>query len=260
MSKLGLVLGAGGARGIAHLGALQALVEYDIKADVVVGCSMGALIGGLYSIDYRIETLRNIMRNLKKKDIVDVYIKMITHKGVLKGEKIDKILKGFFKDKKIEDCSIPFGCVATDLISGKEAFFDSGEMFSAIKASCSIPTIISPLEYNNMLLVDGGLINRLPIERAKELGAEKVVAIDVMGEIKNDKKISNIIDVALRSIDVVDYYINKNRLEQNPPDILIRPELGSMSQYKVENLEFAYEKGYGAVLDKIDEIKALINE
>lgn len=259
MSKLGLVLGAGGARGIAHLGALQALEENGISFDIITGCSMGAIIGGVYSLGCNLEELKEIMSNLRKKDIVDVYIKMISNRGLLKGEKIDKILKGFFEGKTIEDCKIPFGCVATDLVSGQQVFFNKGDMFTAVKASCCIPTVISPLQYQDMLLVDGGIINRLPIVEAKQMGAEKIIAIDVMGEIKEDKKISNIFEVALRSIDTVDHYITKNRLEQNPPDILIRPNLGDMSQYKVENLEFAYDMGYSAVIEKIDDIKGLIN-
>ena len=103
MTKIGLALGAGGARGIAHLGALKALEENDIKFDIITGCSMGALIGGLYCLGYDLDHLKELMQGLKKKDIVDVYIKMISHRALLKGEKIDNVLKGFFQDKKI-DC------------------------------------------------------------------------------------------------------------------------------------------------------------
>ena len=260
MSKIGLALGAGGARGIAHLGALKALEENDIKFDVITGCSMGALIGGLYCLGYDLDHLKEIMSGLKKKDIVDVYIKMISHRALLKSEKIDKILKGFFQDKVIEEAKIPFGCIAVDLVAGKQVFFTKGDMYTAVRASCSIPTIISPVEHNGMLLVDGGLLNRVPNVEAKELGADKVVAIDVMGEIKDANKLVNIFDVGLRSIDTVDYYITKTRLEQNPPDILIRPELGNMSQYKVEKLEFAYDRGYKAIIDNLDRIKQLVKE
>ena len=260
MNKIGLVLGAGGARGVAHLGVLQALEENGIKVDIITGCSMGALVGGLYSIGYKVQELKDLAFSLKKKDIVDVYVKMITHKGLLKGEKIDNLLKKLFGDKVIQDCKIPFGCVATDLISGNQLFFKEGDLFTAVRASCAIPTMISPVEYNDALLVDGGIINRVPILEAQQLGAKKIIAIDVMGEIRNDRKISNIFDVALRSIDTVDYYITKNRLEQNPPDVLVRPDLGSMSQYKVEKMEFACQKGYEATIEKMQEIKALINE
>jgi len=255
-----LVLGSGGARGVAHLGALKVLEENNIKPDIVVGCSMGSLVGGLYCTGHNLDELRDLLGQLTKKDIIDVSINMIKNRALLKSDKTDKFLRGFFQDKKIEDCEIPFGTVSVDLISGKEIYFTKGDFFTAVRASCSIPTIIKPVQYENMLLVDGGLINRVPTEFARNMGADKVIAVDVMHGVGQKRQINNIFDVALRSIDVVDYYITKNRLESSPPDVLVLPKLKDMSPYKVEDLEFAYEQGYNAMQANLKRIKALVNE
>lgn len=260
MSKLGLVLGAGGARGIAHLGVLKALEENNIKVDVITGCSMGAVIGGLYALGYTVEELQQLIPTIKKKSIIDISLNPISNKALLKGEKIDKLLKGLFQDKLIEDCKIPFGCVSSDIIKGEEVFFDKGSLFTAVRASVSIPTIIKPLEYDGKLLIDGGIINRVPVLHAKEMGADKIIAIDALGEPTKDAKVKNLIDLALRCIDFVDYYITNDKLNKVSPDILLEPQLGNMSQYKVEKLDFAYEQGYKITMENMDKIKALVKD
>ncbi len=257
MNKLGLVLGAGGARGIAHLGLLQALEENSVKPDLVVGCSMGAIVGALYCMEKSSKELKEFVCKLKKKDIVDVTLKMISNRALLKSEKIDKIFDQLFGDITFDDLKIPFYCVANDIISCKEVFFGSGKLKTAVRASIAIPTIIKPVEIDDMLLIDGGAINRLPICYAREMGADKIIAMDVIGETKRATKLKSVFDIALRCLDCLDGYITENKLKTDPADVLLRPNLGDMSPYKFTGLDTAPQIGYECAMEKIEEIKNL---
>ena len=148
MSKLGLVLGAGGARGIAHLGLLQALEEINLQPDLVVGCSMGAIVGALYCMGKSSLELKEFVGTIKKKDIVDITLKLVSNKALLKSEKIDKIFDSLFGEVTFEDLKIPFYCVANDIVGCKEVFFSSGKLKEAVRASIAIPTVIKPVEKN----------------------------------------------------------------------------------------------------------------
>ncbi len=257
MNKLGLVLGAGGARGIAHLGLLQALEENSIKPDLVVGCSMGAIVGALYCMEKTSKELQEYVSKLKKRDIVDVTLKMVSNKALLKSEKIDKIFDELFGDITFDDLKIPFYCVANDIIGCEEVFFGSGKLKTAVRASIAIPTIIKPVEVDGKILIDGGAINRLPIAYARQMGADKVIAMDVVGEIKRATKIKSVFDIALRCLDCLDGYITESKLKADPADILLRPNLGDMSPYKFVGLDTAPQIGYECAMEKIEEIKNL---
>lgn len=257
MNKLGLVLGAGGARGIAHLGLLQALEENSIKPDLVVGCSMGAIVGALYCMQKTSRELKEFVSKIKKKDIVDITLKMISNKALLKSEKIDKIFDELFGEITFEELKIPFYCVANDILGGKEVFFGSGKLKTAVRASIAIPTIIKPVELDDMLLIDGGAINRLPIAYARQMGADKVIAMDVVGQMKRASKLDSVFDVALRCLDCLDGYITESKLKTDPADILLRPDLKDMSPYKFVGLDTAPQIGYECAMQKIEQIKNL---
>ena len=260
MSKLGLVLGAGGARGIAHLGLLKALEENGIVPDLVVGCSMGAIVGALYCMGKSSDELIDLAVGIKKKDVVDVTLKVISNKALLKSEKIDKIFDELFGDITFERLKIPFYCVANDILNCKEVFFGSGKLKDAVRASIAIPTIIKPVERDGMVLIDGGAVNRLPIGYAREMGADKVIAMDVIGRQKRAVKLTTVFDVALRCLDCLDGYITDNKLKACPADVLLCPDLKDMSPYKFNDIDKAPQIGYECAMQNIEKIKSLEGE
>lgn len=257
--KLGVCLGAGGARGISHIGFLQALVENNVDIYCISGCSMGSLVGALFSDGYTPQQMYNFALSLTKNDIMDISVGAIRNRSILKSEKFNKILENFFGDTQICELSKPFCCIATDLVSGKNFCFTEGKVATAVRASCSLPVAFSPVEYNDMVLVDGGIINRCPVAEARALGADVVVAVDVLSELPKMEKLNTIIDVGFRALDIMGYNVSLMGNDTQRPELLLRPTLGAMSQYKVEKQEECYQAGYQLGIENIQKIKDLIN-
>lgn len=256
--KLGLVLGSGGSRGIAHVGFLQALDENGIKADCIAGCSMGSVVGGLYSRGMTPAEMLSVVKKLKTSDIVDFSLGGFSGKSLLKTQKMTNLLDSLFGGVKFKDLKTKFMCNAFDIIEGKPIWFSRGDVSKAVRASSSIPIVFKPVADGKRLLVDGGVKIRMPIEAVKKMGADVIVGVDVLGSLRKTFKDNNIIDRSLRIIDAVDWAITSERYEKSEYDLLLMPELGDMSQYLVKDLVFAYEKGYELGIQNADKIKELL--
>lgn len=256
--KLGICLGAGGARGIAHVGFLQALDENHIDISVITGCSMGAIVGGLYAMGMHPKEMIDYALKLKTFDILDISAIMIKNKALLKSQKFDKILDGLFGDKLFDELIIPFSCIATDIITGKPHVFHEGLVSKAVRASATIPVAFTPVYFEDKVLVDGALCNRIPVAEARDLGADVVVAVDVLAELPSANQFNNIFDVGFRSLDVMGLNINLFQEEKQKPELLIVPQLENVSQYKVENQQFCFDRGYEIGMANVDKIKELI--
>lgn len=257
-NKLCFVLGAGGARGIAHVGFLQAMEENGIIPDSIVGCSMGAVVGSCYAKGITPLEMKSIVGKLRAGHIIDFTINPVSKKALLASNKMQKVLKSLLGDVKFDELKIPFSCVATDIVSGEIVTLNKGLVEVCVRASSSIPIVFKPVEYEDKLLVDGGVVERVPVRVAKENKAEKIVAVDVLGCLKKFKQPKTIVSQALRVIDVCECNTAKNYFDNFKPDILIKPDLKDMSQFKVENLTFAYDVGYQTGLEYLDKIKKLI--
>ncbi|MBO5889366.1 MAG: patatin-like phospholipase family protein [Clostridia bacterium] len=253
--KICFVLGAGGARGIAHIGFLQAMEENNIRPDYIVGCSMGAVVGACYSIGISPSKMKAVAEELKFKDIVDLNLKIFTKKSILHSVKMRNKIASLLENKSFSDTEIPFTCVAVDLISGSAVALNEGCLVDAVCASSAIPTIFRPVEMNGMDLVDGGVLERVPVKFAKEFNADVIVAVDVLGKLQPYTETKSVLGHLLRTLDVVDCYNTEKYLKKYKPDVLVYPELKDMSQYKVEMLSFAYEEGYKAGLKVVSKIK-----
>ncbi len=263
MSKtLGLALGSGGARGVAHVGFLQALEEEGIKPDFIAGCSMGAVVGGCYASGMTTTEMRDIVLKLKKRHIIDLSPKPITQLSLLRSKKIRELLVANVKIKNIEDFPIPFKCVATDLLSGNLHVFDKGEAAVAIQASSTIPSVFRPIQLEDKLLVDGGCLCRVPVKIVKEMGADVVIAVDVLKNCSEPvEKLDNILALMLRVVDVMDAHttgVIKER-DKDMCDMWLEPEMKGMSQYLIKDLDKAYEEGYAVGKANIRAIKELIS-
>ncbi len=257
-NKICFVLGAGGARGIAHIGFLQAMEDNNIKPDCIVGCSMGAVVGACYSLGISPAKMKEVSRELKFKDIVDISLNIFSKKSILHSVKMRNKITSLLEDNTFEDTLIPFMCVAVDLVSGKTVPLKEGLLVDAVCASSAIPTIFRPVEINGMDLVDGGILERVPVKYSKYFEADTVIAVDVLGRLQPYVETKSVLGHFLRTLDVNDSYHTLNYLRRHKPDVLIYPELGDMSQYKVEKFEFAYEEGYKAGIEALPQIKEAI--
>ena len=254
--KLGLALGAGGAKGVAHIGALQALNDNGIYPDIITGCSAGSVVGACYAYGMTPKSIYAECLKLNKSDFVDPSINVLKHKSILKSDKIRVLLEKYLKGALIEDLEKPFCCVAADLKTGKLHEFTSGDVVTAVKASCAIPIFYSPVEIQGMVLVDGGLIERTPVNAAKKLGADVTVAIDVNCDACLSGEITNIVSVALRAIDIMEHRIKNGGGKK--ADVTIRPDLKTIDQFKVERLDHIYKQGYRSIIDNLDKIERAI--
>lgn len=261
MSKkksLGFALGSGGSRGVAHIGFLQAMEESGIKPDLLTGCSMGSVVGAAYASGITPAEMFDAVCKLKPLDLLDVTVRP---GGLFDTRKMRKILKKYIGEETTFDAlKIPFRCVAVDMRSQSVVTFSEGRVLDAVVASSCIPAIFKPIERENMRLVDGGILERVPASQLKEMGAEKIVAIDVLGQRQCREKCPNAVGMLLEMLDIMDNYRTKRRREENEKiiDIWLEPDLGNMSQYSFKRFPFAYERGYKMGLEYAEQIKDLL--
>ncbi len=263
MKKLGLALGSGGARGVAHIGFLQALEEAGIHADYVSGCSMGAIVGACYCAGVPMQTVLEKVLALRLSKIASINLSPIRANGLFRINKARKLLEEYLgADLTFKQLKIPFYCVATDIVSGRTVKLSRGNVIDAVIASSSIPAIFSPQERGDMLLVDGGVLERVPVKGLKKMGAEVVVAVDVLGNLPATRpRPTNLIASVLRYIDVIDTRItHHHKRTVRSINLWLEPELGDMDQYQIKNLKFAYEKGYELGKAHVEEIAKLLEE
>ena len=179
MKKVGLALGAGAARGLSQIGVLLWMKENGIEVDCIAGTSIGSIIGAAISYGYTPEYLRDLVLDVKWTDILKFLRPSLRLHAFLEWKKIGEFLEEMFQDRTIEELKIPFGCVATDIDTGDEYVFREGKITDALRASASIPAVFPPVEMNGIHLVDGAVVNPVPINLAFELGADVVVGVNV---------------------------------------------------------------------------------
>lgn len=261
--KLGLALGAGGARGAAHIGFLQALEEEGITPDYIAGCSMGAVVGGGYASGLSVEQLLHSIRELKAVDLLDPAGMAITKLGLFKGNKVRNILLEKIGDVDFKDLKIPFVCVAVDILSGRLVLLNEGSVTDALRASSAIPTVFRPVRSGDRLLIDGGVLCRVPVKFCKDLGADVVVAFDVLSNTGEPvDNVPNIVQKVLRVFDIMDYNQTQfiKRDFKDCYDLWLEPAMAGLSAYNVKDAERAYELGYQYSKKNVAKIKALLEE
>ncbi len=226
--KIGLALGSGGSRGLAHIGVIKVLEENNISIDCIAGSSIGAMVGGFYVAGLSTEKMEKIVVEAdwrKMFSLFDPYLKQ----GLIGGEKIKTFIDGYVDGKKFEDCKIPFTAVATDLKTGEVVTFNTGEMSQAIRASISVPLAIKPVEINGKILADGGLSAPVPVQIVKNMGADIVIAVNLDTHYENGKDTFGLYDIASDSLDILRHHLALSNVAS--ADIVIDIHVGKNNSW-----------------------------
>jgi len=178
--KIGLALGSGGARGLAHIGVIKALVESEIEISYISGSSMGALVGAVYAATRSAEELEEVARKFSWRSMLRLFLPSLSRAGLVNGDNVMELLRENLTVRDFSELKIPLALETTDLETGDLITIKEGDLLRAIRASISIPLIFSPIEINGHILVDGGLVSPVPVRTVREMGADYVIAVNVL--------------------------------------------------------------------------------
>jgi len=286
--KVSLVLSGGGARGIAHIGVIEELENQGYEIVSIAGTSMGAMVGGVYALGKMAE-FKKWMCSLDKIKVFNLVDFSFSNQGLVKGDRVFNTMKEFIEDKNIEDLKIRFVAVAADLLNKKEVVFTSGSMWDAIRASVAIPTVITPVATGDALLVDGGILNNIPVNHIERFPDDILIAVNVSADIppdiliekdekeklaqtayqKNIKKfqqqLHNLLpqdkeeklgffDVMNKTIELMRHHITQMSLEKYPPDLMINISRESCGAYDFYRAAEMVELGRRATIKSLDKL------
>jgi len=279
--RLGLALGSGSARGWAHIGVIRGLEERGIKPDLVCGTSIGALVGAAYASG-ELDRLEEWVTGLAWTTVVRL-MDLTWRGGLIRGTRLFTLFRTILEDREIDELPIPFGAIATELQSGRELWLRHGKVLEAVRASCAMPGLFTPVVRDGTVLVDGGLVNPVPVSMCRALGADLVVAVDLSwGKLgpyrrsrerqvtsretpgwldklrpswvqsnsetnENEPSIPSIFDVFLTSLDIVEMRVARSRLAGEPADVLITPLLPDFATMDYHRAREAISEGRAAV-------------
>ena len=253
--KIGLVLGGGGSRGLAHIGVLEVLARENIPIDLIVGTSMGAIIGTLFALGLPPAQIREYMTQWRGSNVFTMNL----FSARARQRMVKDQLKRVMHDKTFADLHIPVVVMAVDMLSGREVALDSGALVPAVLASSAVPGVFPPVEIEGMHLADGGVVDSLCTETAFTHGAEKVIAVDIhprleqngwsdplaaiMGielpfnVLSSDPKSPSMVSALYRSIRIMTWNLHDKRLALYPPDVLLRPDVGAYGSLDFKDLD-----------------------
>ncbi len=263
--KIGLALGGGAARGLAHIGVLEILQKEGIHIDMIAGTSAGAIIGALYARGKNSSQIIKMALDLSRKRLISMVDPSLPKSGFIKGRKIKNLVTLFIGgDIKFSELKVPLACVSTDINTGEEVVIDQGSVPEAIRASISIPAIFTAVKWQNRYLVDGGLVNPVPVSVVKRMGADFIIAVNVIPDVAErahqvDKerigglKEPNIIHVLLQSMYIGTYSLVSHSLEG--ADIVIEPRVTHIGSGDFHQCQECILQGELAAQDSIPEMK-----
>lgn len=282
LRSVSLALGSGGARGYAHIGVIRWLTEKGLKIESIAGSSMGALVGGIYATG-KMDVYTEWACALEKRHVLGLLDFTFGRSGLLKGEKVMDSLRELIGDANIEDLPVAFTAVATDITNEKEVWLDSGPLFDAIRASIGIPTLFTPLNLDGRILVDGGLLNPIPIAPTVRDNTDLTIAVNLSGKGKVPEKVKppssplpcsnwdkyrgmvaefigdvqqrlvsdrdqesemGLLDVVSQSIDIMQATISRFKLASHSPDIIIDVPKACAACLEFDKAEEVIELGY----------------
>lgn len=283
--KIGLALGSGSARGWAHIGVIRALERAGVVPDVVSGCSIGALVGAAYA-DGDLDDLHAWVLKLSWQDVLGLMDVSLSG-GLLRGDKLMSFFEQRFVDKRFSALPIPFACVATDLASGREVWLREGSVARAVRASTALPGLFAPVNLDGQLLIDGGVVNPVPVSLCKALGADIVIAVDLGSDIVGralrhrkmddstvestwtgrllaslgvDRDMPSLTSVLATSIHIMQSRIARSRLAGEPAEVLLSPRLAHLALMDYHRASEAIAEGEAVVKRMLPAIQFVLNQ
>jgi NTE family protein len=249
---IGLALGSGGLRGLAHIGVLQILEREHIPVNYIAGCSIGSLIGSLYASGLDSETIYKLAKNLKRRHWIDFVLPKM---GLVAGDRTLETIRLLTRRLTFGELAIPLAVVAADLNTGEEIVLRDGEVAHAVRASISVPGVFVPYSYEGRLLVDGAVVNPTPMDIVHGMGADIVIAVDLVpsGAVA---AFENIFDVIIQTIDIVERQLFKQR--EHYCDLLIKPDTGHISPSSFTDIDEAVDLGAQAMEAGLPKLRELI--
>lgn len=289
--RVGLVLGGGAARGWAHIGVIRGLEEAGIRPDLVCGTSVGALVGAAYAAG-ELDRFETWLRGVGLRDVV-AFMDLGLTGGVIKGERLMDFFRRTFVDRPIEELALPFGAVATALQTGAEVWLRSGSTVEAVRASIALPGLFTPVWREELMLVDGGLVNPVPVSLGRAMGADILIAVDLSsdilgrhlrqdpgpaappsrmgewmkklqdglglarGDAAGTPRLPSVLDIVASSLNVMQVRITRSRMAGEPPDVVIAPRLAHLALLDFHRAAEAIEEGRRAVAANLHNVRAL---
>jgi NTE family protein len=253
-AKIALVLGAGASRGFAHIGVLKVLESNKIPVHMIVGTSAGSFVGSLYAYGYNAFDLQRLSFAIERDDIIDL---TIPDNGFIKGEKLEGYINQMLGNRPMEKLKIPFYAVVTDIQSGREVVFGSGNTGTAVRASCSIPGIFRPVNISGRMYVDGGVVSPVAVEAARRLGADVVIAVNVSGDVEASAP-EGTIETLLQSVSIM--YSKLSAIQLSKADVVIKPRVGYIGSADFSKRHEATLEGEKAALEALPKIKEILNK
>ncbi len=251
--RIGLALGGGAFRGLAHIGVLEVLEENGVPIHMVAGTSMGAVVGGIYCTGMRMGLLEKYCYTLDEKNLIDM---VIPHMGLIAGDRIELLIKTLTGDRTFDQLKIPFAAVATDIEKGEQVVLREGKVYEAVRASISIPGVFRPVRRQDRLLVDGGVVARVPTDAARDMGADLVISVDV-GYHGGQNKCASMVDVLMQSFAVMEWCAIRERV--NTSDVNIVPNLAHINMASVAQAEETIEIGRAEARRRMPEVLEAIH-
>ena len=251
-AKIAVALGAGASKGFAHIGVLKVLESNKIPIHIIIGTSAGSAIGSLYAYGYTAFEIQKMTFSVEQRDVVDL---AIPENGFIKGEKLEEFINRTVKYTSMEKLKIPFYAVATDIQNGQEIVFGRGNTGTAVRASCSIPGVFRPVRIGERVYVDGGLVSPVPVEAAKKLGADVVIAVDVSSFSERFVP-ETTMETLLQSINIMYSKLAATQLLQ--ADIVVRPKVGHISSSDFSKRHEAILEGEKAALEVLPRIMEIV--
>ena len=253
-AKVAVVLGAGASKGFAHIGVLKVLESNKIPVHMIVGTSAGSFVGALYAYGFNAFELQKLSFALQKDDVVDL---TIPDNGFIKGEKLEGYINYILRNTPIEKLRIPFYAVATDIQTGKEVVFGSGNTGTAVRASCSIPGIFVPPVISGKMYVDGGVVSPVAVDAAKRYGADIVIAVDISSDVESAMP-TGTIDTILQSIGIM--YSKLSAVQLARADVVIKPKVGYIGSSDFSKRHEAVLEGEKAAIEALPKILEIMNK
>lgn len=250
---IGLALGGGAARGAAHIGVLKVLAEEGIPIDRVAGTSVGSVVGAAFCAGL---SWKEILARARRIDWPDVASLTLPRMGFLRMERFEGLIRDTIGVEDFRDLSIPFSTVAVDLATGREVIFASGPIARAVRASCSVPGVFEPVLEGEGVLVDGGLLNEVPADVVRRMGADVVLAVSLTADRRHDAPPRNVLDIIYYSFDIL--LAARTQESLKAADLVVAPQLAGFAYRDLKRIDELVDRGERAMREALGRLKQII--